>query len=101
MQATSPLPFCYDLSAFAWSIPTQTHDQAKRIHRSKIIEKLHYIMGDKAVRLTVDADGIIQDAERLDLQSGTFVRDYKTALRVADHVEADKVEAWQIAQLCS
>lgn len=82
------------------NIPTRSLDQAKRIHRSKAIEKLHYIMGDKAVRLTVDEDGIIQDAERFDLQSGTFVRDYKTALRVADHVEADKVEAWQLEEFC-
>ena len=57
-------------------------------------------MGKHAVRLTVDEDGIIQDAERFDLQSGTFVRDYKTALRVADHVEADKVEAWQLEHFC-
>lgn len=57
-------------------------------------------MGDKAVRLTVDEDGNIEDAERFNLQSGTFVRDYKTALRVADHVEADKVDKSEFERLC-
>lgn len=57
-------------------------------------------MGVHAVRITVDGDGDIQDAERFDRETGEFVRDYKTALRVADHIEADKVEAWQLEHFC-
>lgn len=68
--------------------------------KDRPIEKLHYILGTHAVRLTVDEDGNIQDAERFDRETGNIVRDYKTALRVADHIDADKVEAWQFEHFC-
>lgn len=48
----------------------------------------------------MDEDGNIEDAERFDRETGEIVRDYKTALRVADHIDADKVEAWQFEQFC-
>lgn len=64
------------------------------------METIHYILGVHAVRVTFDDADIIQDAERYDRDTGAFVRDYRTALRVADHIDAEKVEAWQVAHFC-
>lgn len=57
-------------------------------------------MGVHAVRITMDGDGLILDAERFDRDKGEFVQDYKTALRVADHIEADKVSAEELEHFC-
>lgn len=52
------------------------------------------------MRVTFDEDGVIQEAERYDHEAGAFASDWKTALRVADHTDADKVEAWELELFC-
>lgn len=64
------------------------------------METYHYILGVHAVRLTMDEDGIIERCERFDVNTGAFVSDTRTGIRVANSTETTKVSAYELAVFC-
>lgn len=60
------------------------------------METLYYILGDHAARVTFDDAGVIQEAETYDPEKGEYVSDWKHALRIADHLDAEKVKPFEV-----